>query len=69
MALITVKKENGDNSSFSNGKGGDNTSAAGRCIIIFTVLALNKAHVNKTNKSLQQENSCMHHLRGVLEPD
>lgn len=36
MALITVEKENGYNSSCSNGKGGDNTSAAGRCIIIFT---------------------------------
>lgn len=36
MVLITIEKENGDNSSFSNGKGGDNTSAAGSCIMIFT---------------------------------
>lgn len=38
---------------FLMGKGGDSASASGSCIMIFTVLALNKARVSKTNKSFQ----------------
>lgn len=56
MALITIEKENGDNSSFSNGKGGRQFICSWKVHNHFCkVLALNKAHVNKTNKSLQQE--------------
>lgn len=61
MVLITIEKENGDNSSFSNGKGGGQYICSWKLHNDFyKVLALNKARVNKqTNLCSKRTNVCI----------